>query len=40
MVSGPYRSGSDDPNVWKENLRKLNEAAYEVFKKGILLLLE
>ncbi len=34
MVSGPYRSGSDDPDVWKENLRKLNETAYEVFKKG------
>ena len=34
MISGPYRSGSDDPNVWKDNLRKLNECAYEVFKKG------
>ena len=34
MVSGPYRSDSDDPDVWKENLRSMNEAAYEVFKKG------
>lgn len=34
MVSGPYRSGSDDPEVWKENLKVMNAAAYEVFKKG------
>ncbi len=34
MIAGPYRSGSSDPAVWEENLRKLNEAAYAVFQKG------
>lgn len=34
MVSGPYRSGSDDPAVWEKNLQAMNEAAYEVFRKG------
>jgi hypothetical protein len=34
MVSGPYTSGSDDPVVWEKNLWEMNEAAYEVFKKG------
>jgi len=34
MVSGPYRSGSDDPEVWEKNLQAMNEAAYEVFRKG------
>ncbi|HET9129967.1 MAG TPA: antibiotic biosynthesis monooxygenase, partial [Terriglobia bacterium] len=34
MISGPYRSGSNDPLVWAENLARLNEAAVTVFKKG------
>lgn len=34
MVSGPYRTGSTDPEVWAANLRKLNVAAYEIFRKG------
>lgn len=34
MVSGPYRSGSTDPGVWKQRLTEMNEAAFEVFKKG------
>ena len=35
MVAGPYRSGSSDSSVW-EHLRQLNDAAYQVFKKGHL----
>src|SRR5438034_7201927 len=27
MVAGPYRSGSSDPAVWADNLRKLNLSA-------------
>ena len=34
MVAGPYRSGSSDPAVWAQNLRRLNDAAYQVFQKG------
>jgi len=34
MISGPYRSGSDDPKVWEENLKRMNEEAYKVFLKG------
>lgn len=34
MVSGPYRSGSDDPRVWEENLGAMNAAALDVWKKG------
>ena len=34
MIAGPYRSGSSDPAVWAQNLRKLNAAAYVVFQKG------
>jgi|SRR5262245_3377803 len=34
MVAGPYRSGSSDPIVWAENLRKLNSAASAIFQKG------
>jgi len=34
MVAGPYRSGSDDPEQWAENLRAMNRAAYAVFCKG------
>ena len=34
MIAGPYRSGSDDPEVWAANLDSMNQAAYEVFDKG------
>jgi hypothetical protein len=34
MVSGPYRTGSTDPAVWAANLRRLNAAGYEIFRKG------
>ncbi len=34
MVAGPYRSGSSDPAVWAENLRKLNLSAKAIFEKG------
>lgn len=34
MVAGPYRSGSSDPAVWAENLRKLNLSARAIFEKG------
>jgi hypothetical protein len=34
MVAGPYRSGSSDPIVWAENLRKLNLSANAIFQKG------
>lgn len=34
MVAGPYRSGSDSPEGWSENLRVLNQAALEVFRRG------
>jgi hypothetical protein len=34
MVAGPYRTGSSDPAVWAENHRRLNDAAYAVFKRG------
>ena len=34
MVAGPYRSGSADPSVWANNLRRLNDAACRVFEKG------
>ena len=34
MVAGPYRSGSSDPAVWAENLRKLNLSAQAIFDKG------
>jgi hypothetical protein len=34
MIAGPYRSGSSDPAVWAQNLRKLNAAAHVVFQKG------
>lgn len=34
MVAGPYRSGSDDPLVWDDNLRRLNEAAYALVQQG------
>jgi hypothetical protein len=34
MVAGPYRSGSSNPEVWAENLRRLNWFAHAVFRKG------
>ena len=34
MVAGPYRSGSSDPAVWALNLRRLNEFAHAVFRRG------
>lgn len=34
MIAGPYKSGSDDPLVWKNNLAELNRIAYQVFLKG------
>ena len=34
MISGPYRQGSTDVALWKDNLAKLNEAAYLVLLKG------
>lgn len=34
MISGPYRSGSDDPNTWTDNLGLLNQAAYAVLQRG------
>lgn len=34
MVAGPYRSGSDDPRVWEENLGAMNAAALDVWNKG------
>ena len=34
MVSGPYHTGSTDPEVWVENLHKLNVVAYEILRKG------
>jgi hypothetical protein len=36
MVAGPYRSGSSDPAVWHQNLRRLNQFAHAVFLKGHL----
>ena len=34
MIAGPYRSGSSDPKVWAENLRRLSRHAWAVFQKG------
>jgi hypothetical protein len=34
MVAGPYRSGSSDPAVWSDNLRKLNASAVAILQKG------
>ncbi|MCB0713246.1 MAG: DUF4406 domain-containing protein [Ignavibacteriae bacterium] len=34
MVAGPYRSGSDNPVRWSENLRELNQVALEIFQRG------
>lgn len=34
MIAGPYRSGSQDPKVWEENLKQMNQFAHAVFLKG------
>lgn len=34
MISGPYRHGTDNPDKWDENHRKLNEIAIEVYLRG------
>lgn len=34
MIAGPYTSGAATQEQRAENLKQLNEAAYEVFKKG------
>jgi len=35
MISGPYRGGTnDDPQLIRENLARLEAAAYEVFRLG------
>jgi hypothetical protein len=34
IVSGPYRKGSTEPAAWAANLRRLNAAAYEIFRQG------
>ena len=34
MIAGPYRSGSDNPALWQENLDAMNAAAWQVFRIG------
>ena len=34
MIAGPYRGGSSDKTIWKQNHDALNIAAYQVFQKG------
>ena len=34
MIAGPYRSGSNDPKVWQENLNAMNRVALQVFELG------
>lgn len=34
MIAGPYRSGSDNPDVWKKNLEEMNRAALTLFRRG------
>lgn len=34
MIAGPYRQGSDNPELWAANLNRLNSVAYQVFLKG------
>lgn len=34
MISGPYTSGTKDPQVRAANLRAMNAAAHEVWKRG------
>jgi GDP-mannose pyrophosphatase NudK len=40
LIAGPYRSGTnDDPALIEANMRQMNEAALEVYRKGHLPLL-
>jgi hypothetical protein len=35
LIAGPYRSGTnDDPKLMAENLRRLEQASYPLFKAG------
>lgn len=34
MIAGPYRQNSNNPDLWEENLSRLNAAAYQVFLRG------
>src|SRR5215510_11129064 len=34
MVAGPYRTGAQSEADREDNLRRLNLAAYEIFRKG------
>jgi hypothetical protein len=34
MVAGPYRSGTSDPEQRAMNLRRMNDVAHAVFRKG------
>jgi hypothetical protein len=34
MITGPYRSGADNPEQWQSNLAELNKVAVEILKKG------
>lgn len=34
MIAGPYRSGTPDEQGRQDNLDALNQAAYEIFRKG------
>jgi hypothetical protein len=34
MIAGPYRSGAATPEQRRENLRRMNEAALAIFRKG------
>jgi hypothetical protein len=35
LIAGPYRSGTgDDPDLLAENLRRLEEAAWPIFRAG------
>ena len=35
LIAGPYRSGTgDDPELLDRNLRRLEEAAWPIFRKG------
>lgn len=34
MIAGPYHQNSNNPDLWEENLARLNAVAYQVFLKG------
>lgn len=34
MIAGPYSTGSTDRNKWKQNHKKMNKCAYEVYLMG------